>query len=1265
MIYNFLSSNFISNLLNVFIAGLIFLIPQNSVEAQHTITTLNQSQIPVATAGKCFTDQLIEQQRQTVPGFQHRLDAMNHALRTGAGARQNYTIPVVVHVIHQNGAENIPDEQIYAGIQHLNDGFANAGSFSHPDGVDTHISFCLAAQTPDGQFTTGITRTVSDLTNLTVELQDFELKDLIRWDPNSYLNIWLVKEISSLSMGDGMAGYAYFPTSQGQPEDGIVNEAALFGSTPDNSKVHIHEAGHYLGLYHTFEGGCTNQNCQTDGDRVCDTPPDNSTAPVPCSGQPNTCSTDADDVSENNPFRPVAMGGLGDQPDQFKNYMDYGYQVCQTFFSPGQSARMQAAISTQRAILLESIACQSPCADPISISVSADNTTVPIGGVINFSSVTNGANSFEWTINGEAVGDASTLEHQFTTSGSFEVILTAYNDDPNCMSTASIEVNIVCPAQASFEVDTSSPYIPGDEISTTNTSINNTSNQWMLDGNPVSTSPDWSQIFNEVGGHSLYLIVGNGECADTSNTYFFQVGNCDLSGVTDHWVFLRNQIKFDDGEANLIPNSPIQDNGNECSSSIADADGNLLLFSDGVQVWDREMNVMPNGSGLMGNPSASQGVLITPHPGNANQYFVFTTDAVENALANGMRYSIVDMTLNNGYGDIIPAFKNKPLLEKGSEKLSATWHANGHDIWVGSGEYTSNAWYAFLIDHNGIHTTPVMSNIGTPSNQNPLGSMRFSNDGNRMAAGIISAWPWRILVSDFNRETGVYSNPIELVLSTDINQQPFGIAFSPDNSKLYVSFWQGDESIYQYDLSQTTAAQIMDSRYAVTGNFCNTGQLVLASNGIIYAKTCIQNGLSAITNPNAPGALCGFTTNAVSISAANHSNSSLPNMLQGYLMAHEQVIVGPENICQGGTSYEYQISFESEQDSAVWSHTGPGIFSAQEGNNTATLVSAAETGTDIISVTIYGRCGISHDTITVQTNEPELTYLPETATVCDSLLLDPGAGFLSYEWSNATYETTLTADTTGLYTVTVKGQSGCIIADSTYVVVSDLEPVDLGPDQEICEGQLAFLQTNPNYINYEWQDGSQESSFTAFTPGTYWVTVDHGCGVESTDTVEVFLSDFEIDLNYQGEDHICSSILPFTLNAPAGYESYMWDNGQNTSSILIDEIGEYSLTVLNADGCSARDTLWVDDCTGITQNNSGINVIAFPNPADDFITVSTQYLEIGTLSLYSITGQLIFQEQVTPKQEMIIASGNLANGMYVLELRFENETGRYKIAVSH
>eukprot|EP01038_Epipyxis_sp_PR26KG_P003163 gene3163-4483_t len=164
---------------------------------------------------------------------------------------------------------------------------------------------------------------------MTSETQDLELKELIRWDPTRYLNIWLVNEITSLNMGSSMAGYAYYPAAHGTPIDGIVNEAALFGATQNSSKVHIHEVGHYLGLYHTFEGGCTNADCQTDGDHVCDTPPDNSTAAVPCSPAPNTCTSDDDDLSANNPFRPVANGGLADQPDILANYMDYGYQYCQ------------------------------------------------------------------------------------------------------------------------------------------------------------------------------------------------------------------------------------------------------------------------------------------------------------------------------------------------------------------------------------------------------------------------------------------------------------------------------------------------------------------------------------------------------------------------------------------------------------------------------------------------------------------------------------------------------------------------------------------------------------------------------------------------------------------------------------------------------------------------------------------------------------------------------------------------------------------------
>ena len=183
---------------------------------------------------------------------------------------------------------------------------------------------------------------MSSSTNVTTNRQDdIALKNNITWDQTQYLNIWLVKEITSPTQGSGVAGYAYLASAHGRPVDGVVNEARWFGSSPDNSKVHIHEVGHCLNLYHTFEGGCPNSDCMTNGDHVCDTPPGASTAAVQCNAPPNTCVTDADDISSNNPF-----ASSGDQNDMFNNYMDYGYQTCQDAFTEGQKQRMVAALET-------------------------------------------------------------------------------------------------------------------------------------------------------------------------------------------------------------------------------------------------------------------------------------------------------------------------------------------------------------------------------------------------------------------------------------------------------------------------------------------------------------------------------------------------------------------------------------------------------------------------------------------------------------------------------------------------------------------------------------------------------------------------------------------------------------------------------------------------------------------------------------------------------------------------------------------------------
>ena len=567
----------------------------------------------------CAHDELLQAKLEDPAYFNKHLayeKSMRDHLTNGSfGAEAIYTLPVVVHIVHQNGPENIPDAQIFQAIQDLNDAFENVGYYDQGTGVNTEFEFCLATQDPDGNPTNGITRDVSPLTDMVLETEDIALKNVNRWDPLLYINIWVVGEITSASVGPGVAGYAYFPTSHGQAEDGIVVEAQRFGDTPSNSAVHVHEMGHYLGLYHTFQGGCVNNDCLADGDRVCDTPPDQTTAAAPCDFPQNSCDTDVNTADPNNPL-------TTDEDDMIENYMDYGDLLCYSAFTQGQTDRMTFTIENIRQSLLGSIGCLDPCPVAITASFTASSTTIDIGETVNFTNTSIDFDGSEWDVDGTVFSNATDTAFQFNQLGTFTVTLNTTNSvDSVCMQSSSLEITVVCPVGSNFLIDNPSPIGVNETVNFTNVSSNAITYEWLVNDVLQSTNDNYTQSFSVTGIYEVCLIAQSALCADTSctnvvvfdtatdcsPTFIRRIGTAGLNEQA-HQIIPNNEGDFfvtgDRGDSVLIMRMNV-DGNIEWTQSFK-----VTPFEDhiGFLFLDSENNLVVAGYGVS-NSGTIQGFL--------------------------------------------------------------------------------------------------------------------------------------------------------------------------------------------------------------------------------------------------------------------------------------------------------------------------------------------------------------------------------------------------------------------------------------------------------------------------------------------------------------------------------------------------------------------------------------------------------------------------------------------------------------------------------
>lgn len=147
----------------------------------------------------------------------------------------------------------------------------------------------------------------------------------------------------------------------------------------------------------------------------------------------------------------------------------------------------------------------------------------------------------------------------------------------------------------------------------------------------------------------------------------------------------------------------------EGCATISNDQGQLLFYTDGITVWNKNHEVMSNGTGLMGGSSSTQSALITQRPDHPNNYYIFTTPA--EGHNNGARYTEVDMTLNGGLGDVT-SNKNTLLFTPSCEKISASRNATTGEIWVVFHEHASDRFFSYKVTTNGVASTPVISSSG-------------------------------------------------------------------------------------------------------------------------------------------------------------------------------------------------------------------------------------------------------------------------------------------------------------------------------------------------------------------------------------------------------------------------------------------------------------------------------------------------------------------------------------------------------------------------
>lgn len=636
------------------------------------------------------------------------------------------------------------------------------------------------------------------------------------------------------------------------------------------------------------------------------------------------------------------------------------------------------------------------------------------------------------------------------------------------------------------------------------------------------------------------------------------------------WIFGRNAgLDFNTSPPTPITNTSL--NTWEGCASIADEDGQLLFYTDGIWVWDKNNVIMPNGFSLSGDPSSTQSGVIVPKPGDENIYYIFTVDA----RIGELEYSTVDMRLNNGLGDVIE--KNVRLLDSSTEKISSVAHANRKDIWVLGHEMGNNKYYAWLVTDQGVDLNPVISEVGSPhvgGGDESIGYLKFASDNRKVAVAGFGLLDF-VEVFDFDNATG--SLTFESKYTGFGADGPYGVEFSPSSQYLYISERVDATSLFQVVVG-TPSGDINAAGTRLISDF-NFGALQLAPDGKIYLARDERTYLGIIHEPDLPGMAANVELNGVFLDG-RFSSLGLPTFIQSFFRNPDFTETA---VCFTDTTrFEISADVLADLDSVSWDFGDPSTGSANNSTALSPVHIFSAPGEYTVTLTAYFD-DISFDdqkTITIHPL-PTLDLGSDRVLVQDQTLDINLTNTQSYEWQDGDLSSSRQITDPGWYSVLATNSNNCNRMDS--LAVFRLTYTDTC-QTDITRFNIETGNIVTDSITWDFDDPGTGAANLAdgLTPSHEFSAVGNYV-VSATfyfnDQVLVRSIPVEIvalpapDL---GPDETLFYGETRQLSAAGQGVSYLWQDNSTDDNFLVREAGTYWVEVTNAAGCLARDSVVID-----------------------------------------------------------------------------------------